>query len=206
MGMAQLTDAYLARVTSFVVGKQTVGGLVPTVMGKTLRHGVKDHEQVYARVAAEYRFQRSLGLSDGDALGLAFTRAQSMVSTDLGLAFQHQTQRFMEKNRINYYRRVIRPEMSKSGTCALCAAASDRIYRKQNLLPIHAHCKCAVICVTAKSDPGSQLNDDTLQQLYNQAGSTYGVDLKKVRVHVFDHPELGPQLRVEGQNIRDLAA
>lgn len=206
IGMAHLTEAYLVRSTSYVMGKTLVGGSVPAVMGQTLRHGVTDHQQVYARVAAEYRWQRSLGLSDDDALQRAFVRGQDMVSTDLGLAFQRQSQRFMERNRINYYRRVVRPEMSKGGSCGLCVAASDRLYRKQNLLPIHARCHCVTICVTANTDPGSQLNDDSLEQLYKQAGSTYGDKLKRTRVTVFDHPELGPQLRVAGQNIRDLDA
>lgn len=221
VGMAQLTEAYLVRATSYVMGKALVGGSVPAVMGQTLRNGVADHEQVYARVAAEYRRQRSLGLSDGDALQAAFLRGQEMVSTDLGLAFQRQSQRFMERNQIHYYRRVVRPEMSKNGSCGLCVAASDRKYRKKDLLPIHARCKCTVICVTANSDPGSQLNDDSLAQLYLTAAgnpdgtkvdahgrpvyTTYGAPLKQVRVTVFDHPELGPQLRVAGQNIRDLS-
>lgn len=207
VGMAQLTDAYLIRATTYVVGKQAVGGLVPAVMGQTLRNGVTNHEQVYGRVAAEYRYQRSLGMSDGDALQRAFIRGREMVSTDLGLAFQRQSQRFMDRNQISRYRRVVRPELSQSGSCGLCVAASDRVYRKKDLLPIHARCKCVTICVTEKTDPGSQLNDDSLQQLYQQAGgSTYGKDLKKVRVNVFDHPELGPQLRVAGQNVRDLSA
>lgn len=204
LGVAQLTDAYLIRATSYVVGKQVVGGLVPSVMGQTLRMGVADHEAVYARVAAEYRYQRSLGLSDADALSAALTRAREMVSTDLGLAFQRQSQRFMDRNRISYYRRVVRPELSASGSCGLCVAASDRLYRKKDLLPIHARCKCVTVMVTANTDPGSQLNEDSLAALYADAGSTSGKDLKRTRVTVFHHPELGPQLRVAGQHARTI--
>ena len=198
VGVASLTDAYLARATSFVLGKVVTGTGVPSVMGQTLRMGVKDHEEVYARVAAEYRWQRHLGLTDSQALSAATVRAQEMVGTDLGLAHQHQIRRFNQSRNITRYRRVIRSEKS----CGLCVAASDRIYSKSDLLPIHSRCRCGVIAVTANTDPGSQLNDDTLRELYAAAGSTTGPALKKVQVEVFEHGELGPQLRVAGQHIR----
>lgn len=197
-GIATLTDAYLSRTTSYVVGKYVAGASVPEVFGQTLRMGVTDHEEVYGRVAAEYRRQRSLGLTDNEALQLALGRAQAMVGTDLGLAHQRQVQRFTQVRNVTRYRRVIRSEK----TCGLCAAASDKLYRRGDLMPIHARCKCAVIAVTANTDPGSQLNRDTLGQLYDQAGSTAGGDLKRVQVTVEQHGELGPQLRVEGQHFR----
>lgn len=198
-GVAALTDAYLARSTSFVLGKMVTGTGVPTVMGKTLRMGVADHEEVYGRVAAEYRRHRSEGLNDSDALSRAMVRAREMVGTDLGLAHQHQIRRFNQGRSITRYRRVIRSEKS----CGLCVAASDRIYGRGDLLPIHSRCRCGVIAVTANTDPGSQLNDDTLTELYKAAGGTTdGRALKRVEVEVFEHGELGPQLRVKGQHIR----
>lgn len=198
-GVAALTDAYLSRATSFVLGRVVTGSGVPTVMGRTLRMGVANHEEVYGRVAAEYRWQRSLGLDDSGALSRAMVRGQEMVGTDLGLAHQHQIRRFNEARSITRYRRVIRSEKS----CGLCAAASDRIYAKADLLPIHSRCRCGVIAVTANTDPGSQLNDDTLREIYAAAGgTTEGRALKRVEVEVFEHGELGPQLRVAGQHIR----
>lgn len=202
MGTAQLTDAYLSRTTSYVVGTYVAGASVPQVMGQTLRMGVADHEEVYGRVAAEYRRQRSLGVEEQRALSIALARAQAMLSTDMGLAVQHQTKRFTEVRNVARYRRVLRPELSKGGACGLCVAASDKLYRRGDLMPVHARCKCAVIAVTVASDPGSQLNSDTLGELYTQAGSTAGADLKRVRVTVEQHGELGPQLRVAGQKFR----
>lgn len=198
MGTAALTDAYLARTTSYVLGKVVTGTGVPTVMGSTLRMGVANHEEVYARVAAEYRWQRHLGATDSQALTSAMTRATEMVGTDLGLAHQHQVRNFYSGRNITRYRRVIRSEKS----CGLCAAASDRLYWKADLLPIHSRCRCGVLAVTAKTDPGSQINDDTLREIYAAAGSTKGKALKRVEVEVFDHGELGPQLRVAGQHQR----
>lgn len=202
MTTAAVTDAYLARVTSYVIGRTTVGTLVPLAMGRSLRTGV-DHEKVYGRVASEYRWQRSQGADDSRALSLAMVRARELVSADLGLAHTHQIRNFNQARGIDRYRRVIRPEASKSGTCGLCAAASDRIYHQADLLPVHHRCKCAVIAVTANTDPGSQLNDDTLSSLYAAADSTSGPSLKRVRVTVVEHGELGPQLRVKGQHFRD---
>lgn len=202
VGTAQLTDAYLARVTTYVTGRATVGASVPAVMGKTLRAGVADHEEVYGRVAAEFRRQRSLGEPDGQALGTSMARARGMVSTDMGLAHQQQTRRFNKARQVTKYRRVVRPELSASGSCGLCVAASDRVYLSSELLPIHARCKCLTISVTANTDAGSQLNEDTLSDLYTAADSTEGADLKRTRVTVVEHGELGPQLRVAGQNFR----
>lgn len=202
LGVAQITDAYLARVSSYVFERTIVGPGVPQVMGATLRYGVASHEEVYARVAAEYRRQKSLGEPEGAALTAATVRAREMVSTDMGLAFQRQTAAFNRHNRINAYRRVVRPEMSMGGSCGLCVAASDRLYFRDNLLPIHARCKCTVIPVTANTDPGSQLNAQTLGELYGAADSTAGPELKKVRVEIFNHGELGPQLRVKGHRSR----
>ena len=202
LGTAQLTDAYLARTTSYVMGRVVTGSGVPLVMGQTLRAGVKDHEEVYGRVAAEYRYQRYLGRTDSEALTNAMVRAREMVGTDLGLAHQRQASRFVKSRGVTRYRRVIRSEKS----CGLCAAASDRIYWRGDLLPIHSRCRCGVIAVTANTDPGSQINDEILGEMYDAAGSTKGADLKRVRVEVVENGELGPQLRVAGQHVRGPAA
>ena len=197
-GVAALTDAHLARTTSYVLGRTVTGSGVPLVMGGTLRAGVTDHEEVYGRVAAEYRYQRSLGRPDTVALTNSLVRVREMVGIDLGLAHQRQASRFMTSRGVTRYRRVIRSEKS----CGLCAAASDRLYRRGDLLPIHSRCRCGVIAVSADSDPGSQINDEVLGDLYDAAGSTSGAALKRVRVEVVENGELGPQLRVAGQHVR----
>lgn len=200
---AALTEAYVARVVGYETNRAVVGAVVPSVMGRTLRAGVADHEEVYARVASEYRYQRSLGIGSNEALSTSLGRARSLVSTDMGLAHQRQAQASLERRQITRYRRVVRPELSRNGSCGLCVAASDRLYNTRDLMPIHARCKCTVMAVTANTDPGSQLNDDTLSELYGDAGSTAAADLKRTRVVVEQHGELGPQLRVVGHHFRD---
>ena len=93
------------------------------------------------------------------------------------------------------YRRVIHPEQSRGGSCGLCVVAADRLYRKSELLPIHGRCRCTIAPVTRAHDPGAELNAADLDQLYGAAGSSRREDLKRVRVTVEQHGELGPQLR-----------
>ena len=53
LGTAQLTDAYLARTTSYVMGRVVTGSGVPLVMGQTLRAGVKDHDKLFAQATRD---------------------------------------------------------------------------------------------------------------------------------------------------------
>ena len=92
------------------------------------------------------------------------------------------------------YRRVIRPELSKSGTCGLCVAASDREYKRGDLLPLHDRCKCIVLPIIADIDPGVRLNQDDLDRLKADAGSNSAKDLKRTRYRVDEHGEIGPYL------------
>lgn len=197
-GVAGITDAYLAQSTSIVFDRAVSPAGVSAAIGGVLRSDAGSLPLVYQRLAEEYRYRRSLGLTDPDARNLTLVRSNEMVGTDLGLAHQRQVADFTAKRNVTRYRRVIRSEK----TCGLCVAASDRIYRRSDLLPIHSRCRCAVIAVTANTDPGSQLNNDTLTELYAAGGGTDRASLKKVRVEVVQHGELGPQLRVQGQQFR----
>lgn len=67
------------------------------------------------------------------------------------------------------YRRVPHPELSKGGTCGLCLAASDRIYRSPNLRKVHGRCRCGVTEVRASHDPGGALNNLELGDIYKAA-------------------------------------
>jgi hypothetical protein len=92
------------------------------------------------------------------------------------------------------YRRVIHPELSRSGVCGLCITASDRVYKVGELRPIHANCKCTIAPVTEEHDPGDDLNKVDLAALYDDGGGTSGAHLKRTRYQVDEHGELGPVL------------
>lgn len=196
-----LTDAYLARVVALEVGRNVRPvGIKSDVAA--LRHGVK-HTEVYERLGADYRYRVSEGNSPESALLATLARADAMAQMDLNLAMRDSAHGvFTRSTAIDGYRRVIHPEFSRSGTCGLCAAASDQIYDKKNLLPLHERCRCETLPIIGDNDPGRSLNQSELSDLYTAADSTEGSKLKRVRVTVEEHGELGPVLRVEGQHFR----
>lgn len=199
VGVAQLTDAYLAQVAT-LIRERPVGpvGVAPSMTGSR-RSGVTLTE-VYARVAAEYLWQVSRDVVPIRAKELAVERAQAMVGTDLGLAFRDQTSQFMKQTGAAGYRRVIRPERSRSGTCGLCVAASNRMYKRNDLMPLHARCKCTVVEVGARVDEGRIINDAEYAAIAAESDSLRARDLVKVRVR--DHGELGPVLTNAAHDFR----
>lgn len=97
------------------------------------------------------------------------------------------------------YRRVVRPELSKEGPCGLCVVAATNWYTVDKLKPIHNLCKCVAVPVVKDADPGFGWNQEDLRKnldlMYGAAGgSTYGKDLKRIRVKITEHGELGPIL------------
>ena len=158
---------------------------------------------VWERPAKTYRRERALGLDEVTAQMRAFQRARQLADGDLLVAKNIATVTRMEKSPAIGYRRVIRPELSRTGTCGLCIVAADRVYTKSELMPIHANCKCDVKPVTLDHDPGNGMNKVSLGTLYDDAGGTAGWskkgepsrgNLKRQRYRVVQHGELGPIL------------
>lgn len=191
--MAQAEDAYM----SWAVATQAGRTVRPAgqIAVDDLRKGV-DPQQVYERLGEQFRYSRSV--NDGDeakALQATLTRASVMVDTDVALAARAQAQKTMQSTPLAIgYRRVIHPELSKSGTCGMCIVASDRVYKKADLLPIHARCRCEIAPITKDSDPGSSLNNIALGDLYDDAQGSQRESLKRTRYTVEHHDQLGPQL------------
>lgn len=204
---ASTTDAYLAQLLAAMKGISVKPSGAIDVSG--LRKGVS-HAEVYGRSADVYRYQRSLGKTEDQAQEAAVQRAEVMAETDVQLAQQAQSQKFMVVKKVSGYRRVIHPELSTGGTCGLCIAAATNFYHRAQLMPLHARCKCTVAPIINSIDPGNSINKADLKSLYDQAGgSTSGKQLKKVRYVVHDNGELGPVLAVHGQAFRgpaDIAA
>lgn len=155
---------------------------------------VENPLDVWTRPAIEYRRQKALGLPEPQALDKAIERASKIGSDDLAFGTRDGVGDIMQRSEVKFYRRVIRPEMSQSGVCGLCVAASTRKYSVKELLPLHANCKCIVLPIAGDEDPGHTFNQEDLQKLYKLAGSTSATDLTKVRYKVDEHGELGPYL------------
>lgn len=154
-----------------------------------------DPALVWDRPLKAYRLAVSSGETAEYALTQAVERALSIADDDLTLAVrQAAAQHSVKTPWVTGQRRVIHPELSAGGTCGLCIAASDRIYRPGKLLPIHDRCRCGTAEVTKNVDPGNSLNNLSLGDLYEAAGSTAADALKGTRWKVTEHGELGPVL------------
>lgn len=131
-------------------------------------------------------------------------RIEQIVSSDIATAARDEQKAVLDQapEKVIGWRRVIHPELSKTGTCGLCVVASTRFYTREDLLEIHANCKCTVAPLTATNDPGLKLNRDDLDALYEAAGSNYAEDLKKIVVQTVEHGELGPILTRKGDQFK----
>jgi hypothetical protein len=126
-------------------------------------------------------------------------RADTLVDTSLSLAYRAQLERSagVDPRTITGYRRVIHPELGN--VCGLCISASDRVYRKDVLLPLHPACKCTVVPIVGQrggdGDPGSSINAADLNTIYASVGTTIGQrELSRAQWRLIDHGEIGPTL------------
>lgn len=186
-------NAYLTALLREVTGQPIAPpGILASDAMNGLRRG-SDPNRVYERLAETWRYQRSVGKTEQGATKAALDRADAMNSTDIALAARAQDAKTLSvTSLVAGYRRVIHPEVSKGGTCGLCIAASDRKYSVHDLMPIHDRCACTVAPIMRNgTDPGSGLNNLSLDDLYGDAGDTTGAkSLKRTRYQVHDHGEL----------------
>lgn len=159
--------------------------------------------EVLNRPLRKMRYLESQGATREQALQAGIVRLDSTIDANLMLS-----QRLAEAEVINAaanldgspvvgMRRIIHPELSLTGTCGLCIAASDRLYTVRELLPMHRLCKCTSAAVTEEFDPADELNAVDLRRLYRDAGGTSRAHLKRTRYKEDQHGELGPTLKPE---------
>lgn len=136
---------------------------------------------------------------------------ERMVDMDIQAAGRNAQAYAMERmpgDKVRGFRRVLHPELAKSGmSCGLCIVASTVRYTRRELMPIHAGCNCETVEIFVRGntefDPGQQINEEDLAVFYDQAGgSTHGWDLKRQRYRVVNHPEYGPTLVNDNESKR----
>lgn len=191
-----LFSEYVAQVTAMLRGDRLV--TVPRVPARPIRSGV-DPVSVHSRPAAVFRETYALLGDEQAAIERAIGRAAQLMETDAMLAARAAQMEAMRELEVTHYRRVLRPELSESGPCGLCVVAADQVYKIGDLLPLHGQCKCQTVEVTDALDVGKRLNREDLDKIYAAAGGTTAADLKRVRVTINEHGELGPVLSVRGQ-------
>jgi len=201
LASGQVTESYLRQVLEQLGVDDLPGGQL-VQLPDSLRQGVPIDE-VLLRPAATVRYLRSLGTPPDAAEAAGRARLRGIAETDLELAVrQGAVDIFSRSKQIRGYRRVLRPYLSKGGSCGLCIAAADRIYGRSSLMPIHNKCKCSVLPIVGSQDPGVQLNTDDLAELYSDAGGTSAAKLKRTRYRIEQHGELGPLLVRQGRAFR----
>ena len=198
--MAGLATEFMGQVVAATAG--TIVIPQPRTLRVPIRNGV-DLRLVHYRSAEAYKRAIATGSTHEEALVKAGIRARGIAFTDLSLQARGAQQAVLARAGITTFRRVIRPELSKTGTCGMCIVAADRIYSTGELMPIHPpSCNCIVMPIIGDNDPGRSLNREDLDQLYADAGSNRREDLARTRYQVNEHGEFGPTLTMAKDKFR----
>jgi hypothetical protein len=174
-------------------------------------------EQEMLRPAASWRHDLSRGVPDEQARQTGLTRAHTIADVDLQMASRDAFAAISSMApQIIGWRRVLHPEIQVPGShvvpsqlCGLCIAAATRVYHKEELMPIHARCRCTVGPVfdfeSEDGDVVHKLNDQDLTDVYASMDETNKNRLKRVKFVVNEHGEIGPVLAEENHSFRDHA-
>lgn len=181
----------------------TYTGDVETKPAKVRVTVTGDPAEAYNRPARKFRFLVTEGMDTAEAMERAVRQLDDVTDTNAMLAARlGETEALRRAERAGVpilgQRRVVHPELSKGGTCALCLVASDREYAIGTLAPIHDHCKCTTSPITEVHDPGSILNAIDLERLYDEAGGNGRDVLKRTRYQVDEHGELATVFKPKG--------
>lgn len=84
------------------------------------------------------------GATQEEAVQQSLSQVLAFVDTGTQEAKVKQAQTSLIEAGETRYKRVVHPNESESGSCALCLIASTRVYYVEDLLPIHERCHCDV--------------------------------------------------------------
>lgn len=203
---ARMTETYLVGVLTELLGEPVRPVGIPREQVADLRP--VEPQAVYTRPFVEVWTALKQGAPIEHATAVGADRLSRLVQDDLSLAHRTASLIVMDRqDKVVGYRRVLRPELAKRGSCGLCVAAADQRYGRAKLMPIHTRCHCEVMPIVAKRsgdvlDPGLELNGQDVRSLYEQVRQEAGAGdksaLAAVRVQVHEHGELGPVLTRQG--------
>jgi hypothetical protein len=185
---ARMVDVHISQLLTDMTGGQVNVTGISSADLEDLR-GVPAAE-VYRRPFVKVWEALKVGELFDNAVEMGRVRLNEIADDDLALAYRHANKLALSRQpSVTGYRRIVRPELSKGGTCQLCRLASENRYHKSDLLPIHTHCRCAIMPIVGSTDPGKRLNDVDL-------GPVESTEKPVVR----NHGELGPLLQIAGQH------
>jgi hypothetical protein len=197
-------EQYVSLVGQMAGGSPTFGRrpVAPEIRGGT------DLRLVHRRPAQTYRRAVAMGADREEAFRNAAIRATGLMRSDTALAERAAAHLQLERMGITQFRRILHPELSRTGSCGLCIAAADNVYSTGDLMPIHPpHCKCTVMPVVGEWDPAVELNAGDIASYADVAelagatgprGGTTRRDLASVRYHA----EYGPYLTNDNHRFR----
>lgn len=193
-------DAFLKEALE-AEGKKFPQDVSPARNGSYPRKNILP-EDVWERPVSEYRNARNNGDSHQEAMLKTLARVRQLADADVRMANRERAARVYEAaspQGVIGYRRIIHPELSRTGTCGLCLVAADRLYSTKELYPLHDNCKCETLPVTNTSDPGLKLNREDLDYIYSVAGGNTASKISNTRIAEYVSGERGPTLarRVE---------
>lgn len=194
--VASMMADYVAQTVSLLADRPVQPPRLPSPV---IRNGVP-LEVVHQRPMTSYRIDYADTKSIEAAIDAAIEREIQLLEADIMLAVREAERDAMVDLGVTKYRRVLRPERSTSGSCLLCVAASLNVYKAKDLLPIHNGCKCIVMPIIDGQDPGDEINEEDRRLAYAESGTTDRDELRKLRVNVREHGELGPVLTDEGHH------
>jgi hypothetical protein len=120
-------------------------------------------ELVHSRPAEAYKRAIATGATHEEALKRAGARGSGWRLSDLSLEERAVQQAVLERARHQQFRRVIRPELSKTGPAGCASWRVDRIYNTGDLMPMHPpSCNCIVLPIVGDNDPGDRSTAEDL--------------------------------------------
>lgn len=221
--MSSLTVAYLAMQTLTLTGRsQTIRVKPADVTGAASRNGA-DPAEVYGRpFHLVWRQLDELPRVPGSieqAIQSGLDRAVLTGATDLQLTKVQTSQKVVSVDKkVIGFRRVLEGAYS----CGLCIVASTQLYHKDDLLPIHPACDCAVQKAYAY-DGGAKLSAERLAAAHATVADMFGSNSAAARripgalnadgksllyrdvIVTHPHRELGPVLAIRDASHKSLA-
>lgn len=201
--IAQTTAVSLLRQVEQHGGSASLDGFDPTQYPRKA-----DPLEVYQRPFHAVWSDLANGHDLPTAVDHGQTRLEQIAATDLQLAKTNAAQHVLSgAEGIVGYRRVL-----NLPSCGLCVVASTQRYQKSNLMAIHPGCDCGEEPIYGTEDTGQVIDDQLLIAAHDAIEQRFGVsdsgarspDYRKVlldRLHVHDHPEMGPLLTVLPQKV-----
>lgn len=199
--IAALTTAYLAqqRATALGVPFRPFPVRPADVVGAAVRNGTQPDE-VYRRAGVQVWRDLADGRTLDEAVDHGLFRATQAAETDLQLSKTHTSRAALHADAaVTGFERVL----TGTENCGLCVIASTQRYFKEDLLPLHPSCDCAVRALYGDDALSQVLNRDLLEAAHDAIAERFGAvdrggrtpDYRKLLL-VQEHGELGPVLTV----------